>query len=205
MADLIAESLAPKPANTGDTADTMVAAAITTSNGKAADANLFAGKMGGASWLYVVVALIGGIIGGALSNRLAVAIPALAADSPAKPTGDSPIKSIAAQEILLVDAKGKPRASLHLNDDGLPVLQMVDGAGKNRLGIGFFQDGTLGMEIADDKGTERALLSVGDDEIPALRLFDDTATARVLLGVDMQGDSAVDFYDHDGKVLRELP
>jgi hypothetical protein len=157
------------------------------------------GRIADKSCLYVIVALIGGLIGGAFANRLAAAIPALAADSPA------PAKSLAAQEIVLVDAKGKPQASLHLNGDGLPVLTMYDGAGKSRIGIGFAKDGTVGVDINDKKGAQRALLSVNDDDIPALRLYDGTATPRVLLGVDIEGDSAVDFYDHDGKVLRELP
>ncbi len=72
------------------------------------------------------MALAGGLIGGALANRLAAAMPALAADTPAK--------SLAAQEILLVDAKGKPHASLHLNKDGLPLFQMYDAEGKTRIG-----------------------------------------------------------------------
>lgn len=152
-----------------------------------------ASKPVGWQWLYVLVALVGGLIGGALANRLAVAMPAVAADTPAK--------SLAAQEILLVDARGKPHASLHLSDDGLPVFQMYDKAGKNRLGLGFAKDGTVGLDLAD----QRVLLSVSDEGIPALRLYDDTARPRTLLGVDSQGYSAMDFYEHDGKLLRELP
>ncbi len=148
-------------------------------------------------WLNLVLALIGGLLGGALANRLAAAVPAGAADAPAK--------SIAAQQILLVDARGKPHASLHLNDDGMPVFQMYDLAGKNRLGIGFAKDGTAGLDIADQKGTQRVFLSVSDDGVPALRLYDDTARPRLLLGVDNQGNSAIDFYESDGKLLRELP
>jgi hypothetical protein len=156
-----------------------------------------ASKPVGWQWLYVLVALVGGLIGGALANRLAAAMPAVAADTPAK--------SLAAQEILLVDARGKPHASLHLSDEGLPVFQMYDNAGKNRLGIGFAKDGTVGLDLADQKGTKRVLLSVSDEGIPALRLYDDSARPRTLLGVDSQGYSAMDFYEHDGKLLRELP
>ncbi len=61
------------------------------------------------------------------------------------------------------------------------------------------------MEFADKKGAERVLLSVNDDGVPALRLYDDTAGQRILVGLDLQGDSAIDFYDHEGKLLRELP
>src|SRR5271167_2233232 len=76
-------------------------------------------------WLYLVIALVGGIIGGAVSNRLTAAVPAVAAQVPGA-VAATPAKAIAAQEITLVDAKGKPRAMLQLNDDGLPVFRMYD-------------------------------------------------------------------------------
>ncbi len=152
----------------------------TNTNGGGTNANSAVGQTAAKSWLYVLVALAGGLIGGALANRLAAAIPAVAADSPAK--------SLAAQEILLVDAKGKPHASLHLNNDGLPVFQMYDAAGKTRIGIGFAKEGAIGLEFADKKGAERMLVSVNDDGIPALRVYDDTGGPRMLVGVDIQGN-----------------
>ena len=176
-------------------------ASVTNPDDGRSKANNFAARttstLVGGQWLYVLVALAGGLIGGASANRLATAIPALAADSP--------IKSLAAQQILLVDARGRTHASLHLNDDGMPVLQMYDGLGKNRIGIGFAKDGTIGMDLGDRKGTQRVLLGVSDDGVPTLRLYDDSAKPRMLLGVDSQGNSALDFYEHDGKLLRELP
>jgi hypothetical protein len=174
---------------------------VTNANCGGTNVDNFAGdttsKLAGRQWLVVIMALTGGLIGGASANRLAAAIPALAAESPAK--------SLAAQQILLVDARGKTHASLHLNDDGMPVLQMYDHAGKNRIGIGFAKDGTAGMDLGDHKGIQRVLLGVSDDGVPTLRLYDDSAKPRMLLGVDSQGNSALDFYEHDGKLLRELP
>jgi hypothetical protein len=148
-------------------------------------------------WLYLIVALIGGMIGGALANRFALATRAFASDTP--------VKSIAAQEILLVDVKGKTRASLHLNADGFPVLNMFDNTDKNRLGMGFAKGGIVGMDLADPKGTQRVLLSVGGESVPALRFFDDLGRLRLLAGIDGQGDPSLEFYDHDGKLMRELP
>ncbi len=155
-------------------------------------------------WHYFAVALVGGMIGGALAGRLAVAIPAIAAANPAG-ASESPAKSIAAQEIVLVDTKGKPHALLQLNGASLPIFRIYDNAGKNRLGIGFGQDGLVGLDMADQKGTERILLSVNSDGLTALRLFDDAARLRMLLGIDSEGEPAIDFYDHDGKLMRELP
>src|SRR5665213_3822365 len=148
-------------------------------------------------WLFLVVALVGGMIGGAFASRFALPTRSFASDTP--------VKSIAAQEILLVDAKGKTHASLHLNPDGFPVLNMFDGADKNPLRIGFGKGGIVGMDLADPKGTQRVLLSVGGDGVPALRFFDDLGRLRLLTGIDGQGDPSLEFYDHDGKLMRELP
>jgi hypothetical protein len=148
-------------------------------------------------WLYVLVALVGGMIGGAFANRFALPTRAFASDAP--------VKSIAAQEILLVDAKGKTHASLHLNADGFPVLNMFDNTDKNRLGMGFGKGGIVGMDLADPKGTQRILLSVGGEGVTALRFFDDLGRLRLLTGIDGQGDPSLEFYDHDGKLMRELP
>ncbi len=169
--------------------------------GGVAPLNDFAGKfthkVGRGPWFYTIVALVGGIIGGAVTNRMAAAIPAFAADAPAK--------SIAAQKIMLVDAGGNVRAVLHLNQKGLPMLQLFDDGGKLRIGLGFAHDGTVGIDLADRKGVERARLSVNTEGVPALRLFDAGARPRMLAGVDSQGYSALNFYDAEGKILRELP
>jgi hypothetical protein len=155
-------------------------------------------------WLYLVIALVGGMIGGAASNRLTGAVPAVAAQVPAAAAA-APAKAITAQQIVLEDAKGKARAMLQLNDDGLPVLRMYDAAGKNRIGVGFAKDGLVGVDLADPKGAERILLSVNSDGLTAIRLFDDAARPRMLLGIDGAGEPALDFYDGEGKLMRELP
>jgi hypothetical protein len=175
---------------------------------KAADGVIRAARI---EWLYLAVALVGGMIGGAAANRLTVAAPALAAQVPATansiPAGAGAVtaKSIAAQEITLVDAKGQTRAALQLNNDGLPVFRMYDAAGKNRIGVGFANNGLIGVDLADAKGTERILLSVNSDGLTAVRLFDGAARPRMLLGIDAEGEPALQFYDDDGKVMRELP
>jgi hypothetical protein len=160
-------------------------------------AGKFARKATRGPWFYTIVALVGGIIGGALTNRMAATIPAFAADTPAQ--------SIAARQIMLVDARGNSRAVLHLNREGLPMLQLFDDGGKPRVGLGFVHDGTVGIDLADRKGVERALLSVNSEGVPALRLYDAGARPRMLAGVDSQGYSALNFYDAEGKLLRELP
>ncbi|HEX4209003.1 MAG TPA: hypothetical protein VHY56_01320 [Candidatus Binataceae bacterium] len=153
-------------------------------------------RITGKEWLYLAVALIGGILGGAFSSRLH--------GGAALATEAAP-KRIAAQEIVLVDAAGGERAVLHLNDNAQPVFEMMDHAGKARVGIGFVGQDEVALRMADRKGTLRIALNVSPDEVPALRLFDSQARPRTLLGVDTDGDAALDFYESSGKLLRELP
>jgi hypothetical protein len=61
------------------------------------------------------------------------------------------------------------------------------------------------VDLADPKGAERILLSVNSDGLTAIRLFDDAARPRMLLGIDGAGEPALDFYDGEGKLMRELP
>jgi hypothetical protein len=153
-------------------------------------------RITGKEWLYLAVALIGGIIGGFFSSRLHAGT-ALASDAP--------VKRIAAQEILLVDGAGNTRASFHLNDDAQPVIEMLDHAGKIRAGLGFVGLDQVALRMADHAGVMRIDLGISSDQFPALRLFDNQSRPRALLGVDSDGDPALDLDDSTGKVMRELP
>jgi hypothetical protein len=153
-------------------------------------------RITGKEWLYLAVALIGGMIGGTLSSRIH---PGAAIAS------EAPVKRIAAQEIVLVDGAGNTRAILHLNDDAQPVMEMLDHTGKTRVGLGFVGLDEVALRMADRSGAMRVELSIGTYQFPALRLFDNQMRPRALLGVDSDGDPALDLYDSFGKLLRELP
>jgi hypothetical protein len=153
-------------------------------------------RITGKEWLYLAVALIGGILGGTLSSRFHLGA-ALATEAPPK--------RIAAQEIVLVDSAGGERAVLQLNSDAQPVFEMMDHSGKARVGIGFVGQDEVALRMADRKHALRVALNVSSDEVPALRLYDSQSRPRTLLGVDTDGDAALDFYESNGKLLRELP
>src|ERR1700722_16782472 len=118
-------------------------------------------RITGKEWLYLAVALTGGVIGGAFSSRIHAAA-ALAIEAPPK--------KIAAQEIVLVGAAGGERAILHLNDDAQPVFEMMDHAGKPRVGIGFVGSDQTAFRMADRNGALRIALSINEHQMPALRL-----------------------------------
>jgi hypothetical protein len=153
-------------------------------------------RITGKEWLYLAVALIGGILGGTLSSRF---------HASAASATEAPTKRIAAQEIVLVDSAGGERAVLHLNDDAQPVFEMMDHAGKARIGIGFVGQDEVALRMADRSGALRVAINVSSEEVPALRLYDSQSRPRTLLGVDSDGDAALDFYESSGKLLRELP
>jgi hypothetical protein len=153
-------------------------------------------RITGKEWLYLAVALIGGIIGGSLSSRIHMG---------AAQASEAPVKRIAAQEIALVDGAGNTRARLRLNDDFQPLIEIMDHAGKVRAGLGFVGLDQVALRMADRNGAMRIELGISSDQFPALRLFDNQMRPRALLGVDSDGDPALDLYDSTGKVMRELP
>ena len=147
--------------------------------------------------LYAVVALIGGVLGGLIGGKLSATAAASAAQLPPR--------TVAAQEILLVDAKGNIRGALNLNKDGDAGLSLYDRQGKAHIAIQTSGDDGLGFKVFDPAGALRISLMINSDQIPALRLFDSQRHPRALLGVDPNGEAALDFYSQEGKLLRELP
>jgi hypothetical protein len=145
--------------------------------------------------LYVVVALAGGVFGGLAGGRLG-STASIAAQVQ---------KTIAAQEILLVDGKGNTRGALRLNPEGEPNLAFYGHDGKLRAAFDITNEEGLAFRLTDSSGTTRISMTINSDEIPALRLFDARAHPRALIGVDPEGESALDFYSQQGKLLRELP
>ena len=148
-------------------------------------------------WLYAVLALVGGVFGGAAGNYLWSGAAAIAAQEPAR--------IIAAQQLQLVDRAGKAHASLYLNGSGQPSFDLYDTNGKTRTGLGIDPDGNWGFKLLDTKGTLRITATINAEDIATFRLFDSQARMRALFGVDNSGEPALDFYTGDGRLLRELP
>jgi len=148
-------------------------------------------------WLYAVVALAGGVLGGFIGGKLS----SLAAAS-IRPTAD---KIVTAQQLLLVDAKGNTRGELRLNQKGDPGLSLYDHSGKLRANLEVATDADWGFKFFNGSGTVRLAITITPDGITALRLFDSHGHPRALLGIDAEGEPGMDFYSEQGKLLRELP
>jgi hypothetical protein len=147
--------------------------------------------------LYGLLALAGGVLGGLASGKISSTAGATLAQSQ--------LRSMAAQEIILVDAKGQRRGALILNKDGDPSLSLYDHQGTLRSALDLSNADGLGFKLFDASGALRISLMINTDQIPAIRLFDSHHRPRTLLGVDPEGEAALDFYSEEGKLLRELP
>lgn len=148
-------------------------------------------------WLYGALALTGGVLGGLASGKLSATAGATLAQVPPR--------TVAAQEIVLVDAKGRTRGALGLNKNGDPSLSIYDHHGTLRSALQISEAEGLGFKFFDTSGALRISLIINTDQIPAIRLFDSHNRPRALLGVDPEGEAALDFYSEEGKLLRELP
>jgi len=148
-------------------------------------------------WLYGALALTGGVLGGLASAKLGATAEAALAQLPPR--------TMAAQEIVLVDARGRTRGALGLNKNGDPSLSIYDHQGTLRSALQISEGDGLGLKFFDTSGALRISLMINTDHIPAIRLFDTHNRPRALLGVDPEGEAALDFYSEDGKLLRELP
>ncbi len=119
--------------------------------------------------LNVVLLVVAGLVGGALSNVLLQGGPALA-------QGGAVAKEIRAERFALVDAAGKERATLTLAD-GEPGLHFVDSAGRPRAALRLLGGpgvaGEPGLVFLDTAGRRRAVLRLcfGGNE-PELQFYD---------------------------------
>jgi hypothetical protein len=149
-------------------------------------------------WLYAILALTGGVLGGFASGKLSNA-------SAGATISQVPQRTIAAQEIVLVDARGHTRGALSLNKDGDGGFFFYDHRDKLRAALEISDDEGLGLKLFDRSGVLRISLLINADQIPAVRLYGSQHRPRALLGVDPEGEAALDFYSQEGKLLRELP
>jgi hypothetical protein len=156
-----------------------------------------AGIMIRREWLYAVLVLTGGVLGGYAGGRISSTAGATIVQPPQR--------TMTAQEIVLVDAKGEMRGTLEVNKEGDAGLSLFDHQGKLRTKLEISDTEGLAFKLFDPMGVVRLSLIINRDRIPALRLFDSQHRPRVLLGVDPEGEAALDFYSEEGKLLRELP
>ncbi|MGD8982506.1 MAG: hypothetical protein PVH99_17900 [Desulfobacteraceae bacterium] len=171
----------------------------------------------------LILALIAGVIGGALSSKVFWR-------QEEKP-GDLELrKVIVAHEIHLVDHQGKARWVLAFSKDGEPSVTFVnkDGwapmaMGVNRNGFPFFnmilqprKGGGPSLTLMDGRMKNRAVLGLWEDGDPYLTLLDRNGQVRATLGSTVLMDSltgssvrrpcsSLVLFDEKGKIIWSAP
>jgi hypothetical protein len=159
--------------------------------------------------LIVVLALVGGLVGGMVSSRLFANQPVFAKEVTSKSKEISPEhRVIMAKEIMLLGLDRKPRIRLMVDKNGEPGLHFYDEEGRYRAGfsvgagtpaltmhdksglrlqIGLMSLTSIGLEwptilLIDKKGVKRTILTLDPIGRPHLTLKDDKDNTRAILG-----------------------
>jgi hypothetical protein len=171
----------------------------------------------------LVLALVAGVIGGALSSKILWRQQEIPEDSIMK-------KVIVANEIHLVDHQGKARWVLAFSKDGEPSVTFVnkDGwapmaMGVNRHGFPFFnmilqprKGGGPSLTLMDGRMKNRAVLGLWENGEPHLTLLDRDGQVRATLGSTVIRDSmtgssvrrpcsSLVLFDERGKIIWSAP
>lgn len=152
----------------------------------------------------VVLTIVFGFPGGAVSNLLFRDAPALAAGTPVQ-------QEVRAKKFVLVDEAGKERAALDLSWRN-PVLWLYDEAGEmrtalNSMGLSFHSEAgkirtilnsTMGLSLHDEAGKMQVALAVNAGE-PSLGLYDEAGKPRAGLVLDFDGSPKLALADASGQ------
>ena len=148
-------------------------------------------------WVVGLVALAGGLVGGALVS-LVVSGPQ------APPRGGAVQKVVKAEAFHLVAPDGTVRALLVTLPEGTG-LTLYGKDGPSRAVLGVAADGTTGLTLYDKERVEHAQLSVSPDGTTRLGLSDESGTKRAIIFVSPDGSPGVGLYDEAGMVFWGAP
>lgn len=137
--------------------------------------------------ILMLLTVVSGIVGGALSDWLFRGLPARAAAP----------QVIEAQEFRLVDSYGKKRAVLQFSEVlAEPELSIYDAAGQGRVSLKVMREGPY-LDMCDAAGKSRAGLWL-DWEGPRLGRWDAAGELRTLLRLLPGGSPSLALYDAAG-------
>ena len=148
-------------------------------------------------FLIIIFTIVGGMVGGIISNRFIIGSPAFAEKS-----SRNRLKSIGAEKFVVTDKDGDIRAVFGLVDEA-PTLMM------------FGRNGSLPRFLIFDDKRCRAELYLGANGEPSLNLYDEKGTMRTALGtvrikVPKTGElqnlySSLVFFNEDGNIHWSVP
>ncbi|HEX3409168.1 MAG TPA: hypothetical protein VHS07_02755 [Candidatus Binataceae bacterium] len=146
-------------------------------------------------WLYATLALVGGIIGGALSGHLLPREAEAAAGA---------ARVLKAEKFVLVDRSGNERGVIQVNENGAAIA-FYDQKGSKRVVLGETSNGRDGLAIYGANGRQMAGFTVNEDNQSSVTLYDPAnGRARVGLGVAASGEPALVLFDKNGRDRAEM-
>jgi hypothetical protein len=145
-----------------------------------------------------IPAVVGGILGGALTNG-ALRGGAAWAQSPGAP--DLAAGVVKAREFALVDSGGKERGALRVDGDGATRLTLLDPEGKRRISLGVTPRGAAAVILYDAHDESRATVMTRSDGNPVLALFDGAGGIRASLGPGREGAYELKLFDAGGNPI----
>ncbi len=144
----------------------------------------------------VLIALLGGVLGGACVQFV------MAGPSAVAQIESSPPPVVTAQEIRLVTSDGKLRGQLYLWDGQRPMLVLGDSHCKTRVTLGVSeQDGHPSLVFYDEDCRRRAALDLIPDGLPQLTFRDETDVPRARLHLLKDGSPILQLFDPQGHTL----
>lgn len=130
--------------------------------------------------------------------------PAAAPDDPPN-RSETPLKSVVAEQFVLVDSHGERRATLALDQDGGPALTLSDANGCARASILLGADGAPSVVLYDTIGRRRLEVALKADGAAGLGLYNEAGEGRAELVVSGSGVPGLSLFGPNGKRLAKLP
>ena len=129
----------------------------------------------------------------------------VAAPVDSKDRPEAPLKSVVAEQFVLVDSHGARRATLTLDDDGSPALKLSDTNGRTRAAIGLDVNGAPSVVLYDTIGRRRIEIALKADGAAGLGIYNEAGEGRAELVVNGSGAPGLSLFGPNGKRLARLP
>ena len=170
-------------------------------------------------WLYAMLALVGGIFGGALSGhifpreaeaaaraaRVLKAEKFVLVDRDGTQRGVIQVNSRGVADVALNDRSGRLRGAFRVGAEGGTAIGFYDQHGAKRVILGETPSGRNGLAIYGSSGRQIAGFTVAEDNQSSVTLYDPASgRARVGLGVAATGEPALVLFDQNGRDRAEL-
>jgi hypothetical protein len=177
----------------------------------------------GKPWLTVMVALIGGLVGGGVASMLG-ANNAFAKRHPQR------ARTVEAEKFVLLGRNGDQRGIIQVSDKGTAAFYLNDESGKERAEFKVAADGRASLGFYDGDGLKRVVVGEGGSsgsqagvgifsadgnqvagltaspsgEVNLTLYGGKTGLARAGLGLSADGNPALALFDQSGKDRAEL-